>query len=278
MPARSTTRSCGRPRTWRSTAKKLGDAIPVSGRRPGARIPVRATQLSGAVHEEHQGLRVPPGPGQGPACARPGTRTAVTVQICTFSSDTTEAATIEKDQMAPAGIKPADLAGAGELVPVREASRTGGVPMVQIGWFFPGQPVPGLPGRCSAPRAPAPRYAGVDDLLGTESPRPYTEQDQKPLYDQMNELLYGTAPSVPTLLARQPRGVHEAPWAGQVIDSQRRRPAQRGVVSRKARRLAGRALADGGGPPGRRHPAGPSAHSGARGTGIGMARLRASRG
>ena len=42
-----------------------------------------------------------------------------------------------------------------------------------------------------------PRYPGVDDLL-VKVASAYTQQDQKPVYDQLNKLLYQTAPSIPT--------------------------------------------------------------------------------
>ena len=45
----------------------------------------------------------------------------------------------------------------------------------------------------------------------------YTEQDQKPLYDQMNELLFSTAPSVPTYWLVNPVAYTKR-LTGQVID------------------------------------------------------------
>jgi peptide/nickel transport system substrate-binding protein len=118
----------------------------------------------------------------------------VTVQICTFSDSTTQAATIEKQQMAPAGFT-LDIS----QEPVNSCVsklQTGGIPMVQIGWFFLASPFQGYQTMFGALGA-GPRYAGVDPLL-TKIAAAYTQSDQKPLYDQMNELLYQTAPSIPT--------------------------------------------------------------------------------
>jgi len=118
----------------------------------------------------------------------------VTVQICTFSDSTTQAATIEKQQMAPAGFN-LDIS----QEPVNSCVsklQTGGIPMVQIGWFFLASPFQGYQTMFGALGA-GPRYAGVDPLLAKIAAA-YTQADQKPLYDQMNELLYQTAPSIPT--------------------------------------------------------------------------------
>ncbi len=118
----------------------------------------------------------------------------VTVQICTFSDSTVQAATIEKEQMAAAGF---NLQISQE--PVNSCVSkliTGGIPMVQIGWFFLASPFQGYQTMFGA-QASGPRYAGVDDLLAKVASA-YTQQDQKPIYDQMNELLYKTAPSIPT--------------------------------------------------------------------------------
>jgi peptide/nickel transport system substrate-binding protein len=118
----------------------------------------------------------------------------VTVQICTFSDSTTQAATIEKQQMAPAGFT-LDIS----QEPVNSCVsklQTGGIPMVQIGWFFLASPYQGYATMFGALGA-GPRYTGVDPLLAKIAAA-YTQSDQKPLYDQMNELLYQTAPSIPT--------------------------------------------------------------------------------
>ena len=118
----------------------------------------------------------------------------VTVQICTFSDSTTQAATIEKQQMAPAGF---NLEISQEPVNSCVSKlQTGGIPMVQIGWFFLASPFQGYQTMFGA-QGSGPRYAGVDDLL-TKIAATYAQSDQKPLYDQMNELLYQTAPSIPT--------------------------------------------------------------------------------
>jgi ABC-type transport system substrate-binding protein len=124
----------------------------------------------------------------------------VTVQICTFSSDTTQAATIEKEQMAPAGF---NLQISQEPVNSCVAKlQSGGIPMVQIGWFFLASPFQGYQTMFGA-RAGTPQYPGVDDLLGKIASA-YTQPDQKPVYDQLNQLLYETAPSIPTYWLANP--------------------------------------------------------------------------
>ncbi|HKF76130.1 MAG TPA: ABC transporter substrate-binding protein [Candidatus Dormibacteraeota bacterium] len=123
-----------------------------------------------------------------------GYSNGVTVQICTFSDSTTQAATIQKEQMAPAGF---NLQISQEPVNSCVSKlQTGGIPMVEIGWFFLASPFQGYQTMFGA-QASGPRYAGVDDLLARIASQ-YTQPDQKPYYDQLNELLYQTAPSVPT--------------------------------------------------------------------------------
>jgi ABC-type transport system substrate-binding protein len=123
-----------------------------------------------------------------------GYANGVSVQICTFSDSTTQAATIEKQQMAPAGF---DLQISQEPVNSCVSKlQTGGIPMVQIGWFFLASPFQGYQTMFGA-QGSGPRYAGVDPLLGKIAAA-YSQPEQKPLYDQMNELLYQTAPSIPT--------------------------------------------------------------------------------
>jgi ABC-type transport system substrate-binding protein len=68
--------------------------------------------------------------------------------------------------------------------------------MVQIGWFFLASPFQGYQTMFGA-QGSGPRYAGVDDLLA-KAAQQYTQADQKRVYDQMNQLLYDTAPSIPT--------------------------------------------------------------------------------
>src|SRR2546430_10769267 len=46
-------------------------------------------------------------------------------------------------------------------------------------------------------QASGPRYPGIDDLL-TKASAAYTRPEQKTVYDQINDLLYQTAPSIPT--------------------------------------------------------------------------------
>jgi peptide/nickel transport system substrate-binding protein len=118
----------------------------------------------------------------------------VTVQICVFSDSTVQAATIEKEQMAPAGFNLQI-----QQEPVNSCVsklQTGGVPMVQIGWFFLASPFQGYQTMFGA-QGSGPRYAGIDDLL-TKVSAAYTRPEQKAVYDQINELLYQTAPSIPT--------------------------------------------------------------------------------
>jgi len=118
----------------------------------------------------------------------------VTVQICTFSDTTTQAATIEKEQMAPAGF---NLQISQEPVNSCVSKlQSGGIPMVQIGWFFLASPFQGYQTMFGA-QATGPRYPGVDDLL-VKASSAYTQSEQKAVYDQINELLYQTAPSIPT--------------------------------------------------------------------------------
>jgi ABC-type transport system substrate-binding protein len=131
-----------------------------------------------------------------------GYANGVTVQICTFSDSTTQAATIEKEQMAPAGF---NLQISQEPVNSCVSKlQSGGVPMVQIGWFFLASPFQGYQTMFGA-QAAGPRYPSVDPLLGKIATA-YTQSDQKPLYDQMNELLYQTAPSIPTYWLVNPVG------------------------------------------------------------------------
>jgi ABC-type transport system substrate-binding protein len=126
--------------------------------------------------------------------AQAGYANGITVQICTFSNDTDQAATIEKQQMAPAGI---NLQISHEPVNSCVAKLVnGGIPMVQIGWFFLASPYQGYQTMFGA-RGPTPQYPGVDPLLG-QIASVYTQAEQKPLYDQMNRLLFDTAPSIPT--------------------------------------------------------------------------------
>ncbi|MBO0685945.1 MAG: hypothetical protein J2P45_22595, partial [Candidatus Dormibacteraeota bacterium] len=126
--------------------------------------------------------------------AQAGYPNGVSVNICVFSSDTIKAATIEKAQMAPAGItlnldqEPVNACVA-KLV-------SGGIPMVQIGAFFAASPYVDYAFMFGA-RAGVPQYPGVDDILAKIASL-YTQQEQKPYYDQLNKLLYDTAPSIPT--------------------------------------------------------------------------------
>lgn len=132
--------------------------------------------------------------------AQAGYPNGVTVQICTFSSDTTRAATIEKQQMAPAGFT-LDI----RQQPVNSCVaqlQSGGIPMVQIGWFFLASPFQGYQtmfGTIPNVRS----YPGVDDQLAKIA-AVYTQQEQKPLYDQLNKLLYDLAPSIPTYYLPNP--------------------------------------------------------------------------
>jgi peptide/nickel transport system substrate-binding protein len=132
--------------------------------------------------------------------AQAGYPNGITVQICTFSSDTTQAATIEKQDMAKAGI---NLQIVQEPVNSCVAKlQNGGIPMVQIGWYFLASPFQGYQTMFGALNG-VPRYPGVDDLLAKIASS-YTQQEQKPLYDQLNRLLYQLAPSIPIYFLVQP--------------------------------------------------------------------------
>jgi peptide/nickel transport system substrate-binding protein len=191
--------------------KKLGDAIlsPNTGQGPAYQyVPPNYWASTKDIHD--YGYH----PDQAKDLLRQaGYPNGVTVQICTFSSDTTEAATIEKEQMAPAGF---NLTISQEPVNSCVSKlQSGGVPMVQIGWFFLASPFQGYQTMFGA-QGSGPRYAGVDDLL-LKIASTYSEQDQKALYDQMNQLLFDTAPSVPTYWL-----VNPVAWTkrltGQVVD------------------------------------------------------------
>jgi ABC-type transport system substrate-binding protein len=126
--------------------------------------------------------------------AQAGYPNGLTVQICVFSDSTAQGATIEKQDMAAAGF---NLVLDQEPVNSCVAKlMNGGVPMVQIGWFFLASPFQGYQTMFGA-RGGAPQYPGIDDLLAKVS-SVYTQKEQKPIYDQINRLLYQTAPSIPT--------------------------------------------------------------------------------
>ncbi|MBO0682399.1 MAG: hypothetical protein J2P45_04505, partial [Candidatus Dormibacteraeota bacterium] len=126
--------------------------------------------------------------------AAAGYPNGITSRVCVFSNDTVKAATIEKQQMAPAGIT---------LVLDQEPVNAcftlvqqGKDQMIQVGWFFLASPYQGYATMFGA-RAGVPQYPGVDAVL-QKATQVYTQQQQKPVYDQMNRMLYDLAPSIPT--------------------------------------------------------------------------------
>jgi ABC-type transport system substrate-binding protein len=126
--------------------------------------------------------------------AQAGHPNGVNVQVCTFSTDTKEAATIESQQMAPAGF---NLQISQEPVNSCLAKlNKGTVPMVQIGWFFQANAFQGYQ-RLLQNRPGNTTFPGVDDLMNKLSGA-YTQQDQKPLYNQLNQLVFDQAPDIPT--------------------------------------------------------------------------------
>ncbi|MBO0745707.1 MAG: hypothetical protein J2P43_11840 [Candidatus Dormibacteraeota bacterium] len=126
--------------------------------------------------------------------AQAGYPNGISPQICTFSDDTTKAATIEKQQMAPAGVnlqivqQPVNSC-VGQL-------QSGGIPMVQIGWFFLASAYQGY-ATMFGPGNPYGDFQGVNPLLAQVNST-YTQQEQAPLYHQLNQVLAQRAPSIPT--------------------------------------------------------------------------------
>ena len=126
--------------------------------------------------------------------AQAGYPNGINEQICTFSDDTQKAATIEKAQMAPAGInlqivsQPVNSC-VGQLI-------SGGIPMVQIGWFFLASAYQGY-ATMFGPGNPYGDFEGVNPLLAQVNAS-YTQQEQAPLYHQLNQVLQQRAPSIPT--------------------------------------------------------------------------------
>ncbi|MBO0838494.1 MAG: ABC transporter substrate-binding protein, partial [Actinobacteria bacterium] len=125
--------------------------------------------------------------------AQAGYPNGITVQICNFADPT--AVQIEKQTMGQAGInldikqEPVNACVAG----LQNAT----FPMVQIGWigqaspYYTFQTMFGSTGTGSF--GP---YQNVDNLLN-QIASTYTQQAQKPLFDQMNKTLFDQAPSVP---------------------------------------------------------------------------------
>lgn len=126
--------------------------------------------------------------------AQAGYPNGVTVSICNYATDTT-AVQIEKQTMARAGIT---LQISQQPVNACVASlRSGNIPMVQIGWignasaYYTFQTMFGA----NATGGFGP-YQNVDGLLSKVS-SVYTQQEQKPYFDQLNKTLHDQAPSVP---------------------------------------------------------------------------------
>jgi len=125
--------------------------------------------------------------------AQAGYPNGISVDICNFADPT--AAQIEKQSMAQAGItvnikqEPVNACVAG----LQNAT----FPMVQIGWI--GQPSPYYTFQTmfgSTGTGSFGPYQNVDSLL-SQIASTYTQQDQKPLFDQMNRTLFDQAPSMP---------------------------------------------------------------------------------
>jgi dipeptide transport system substrate-binding protein len=126
--------------------------------------------------------------------AQAGYPNGITVQICSFADDTKEEATIEKEQMAPAGI---NLQISQEPVNSCVAKlNQGTIPMVQIGAQFQGSVFQEYQ-RLLQNRPGNVQFPGVSELL-TRLASTYTRQEQKPLYGQLNQLVYDQAPDVIT--------------------------------------------------------------------------------
>ena len=132
--------------------------------------------------------------------AQAGHPNGVDVPICTFSTDTKEVATIEKEMMAPAGI---NLQISQEPVNSCLAKlNKGTIPAVQIGWFFQASAFQGYQ-RLLQNRPGGVTFPGVDQLM-TQLASTYTQQEQEPLYDQLNQLVFDQAPDIPTYFLVNP--------------------------------------------------------------------------
>jgi ABC-type transport system substrate-binding protein len=126
--------------------------------------------------------------------AQAGYPNGFSVQICNYATDTT-AVQIEKQTMAQAGI---NLQISQEPVNSCVAKlRNGSMPMVQIGWIGTASPYYTFQTMFAATGTGAfGPYQNVDALL-TRIASTYTQQEQKPLYDEMNKTLFDQAPSIP---------------------------------------------------------------------------------
>lgn len=126
--------------------------------------------------------------------AQAGYPNGVTVQICNYDVNT-----------APVQIEERTLAQAGITLKISQEPvnscvaklQQGSIPMVQIGWI--GQATPYYTYQTmfgSAGTAGFGPYPGVDDLLA-KAAAAYTQQEQQPIYQQLNKVLFEQAPSVP---------------------------------------------------------------------------------
>jgi peptide/nickel transport system substrate-binding protein len=121
----------------------------------------------------------------------------ITVQLCHFQTDLTDAQ-IEKADMAAAGINVViDQEPVNSCV-AKMANAT--IPMVQIGWGDLATPYQTFATMFGSPQMGGAGgfgpYPGVDDLL-QQLASSYTQQDQKPIFDKLNRTLYDLAPSIP---------------------------------------------------------------------------------
>jgi peptide/nickel transport system substrate-binding protein len=126
--------------------------------------------------------------------AQAGYPNGVTVQICNYNPDTT-AVQIEQQNMAAAGIilqisqEPVNSC----VAKMRNAS----IPLVQIGWIGQASPYQTFQTMFSSSGTGSfGPYENVDALLAKIAAT-YTQEEQKPLYDQLNKTLYEQAPSIP---------------------------------------------------------------------------------
>jgi dipeptide transport system substrate-binding protein len=126
--------------------------------------------------------------------AQAGYPNGVTVQIRNYDVNTAPVQ-IEERTMGQAGIT---LKISQEPVNSCVAKlQQGSMPMVQIGWI--GQATPYYTYQTmfgSAGTAGFGPYPGVDDLLAKAAGAP-TQQEQQPIYQQLNKVLFDQAPSIP---------------------------------------------------------------------------------
>lgn len=129
--------------------------------------------------------------------AEAGYPNGINVQICHFTPDTRDVQ-IEKQDMAAAGI---NLTISQQPVNACVAAMAGAtIQMVQIGWGDLASPYQTYATMFGSPQMGGAGgfgpYPGVDQLL-QQLASTYTQAEQKPIYDQLNKILYQQAPSIP---------------------------------------------------------------------------------